>query len=95
MKRIIYGIATLSLIGWLGWYAGLGCGLGNAQDIQTVRQPANPIGRTRWEYKSTQSWVPSMQDLNILGAKGWELAAVVTTKDHQPYYIFKRPKQGL
>jgi hypothetical protein len=44
----------------------------------------------KWKYKSAQQ--PSDEDLNSLGAEGWELVAINAAED---MFIFKRPAAPL
>ena len=52
---------------------------------------ARGYGRTTWEYKvPNASWLPEEQ-LNELGAQGWELAGM-TFDGSNTHFYFKRPK---
>ena len=42
----------------------------------------------KWEYKVVHGWLPE-EDLNKLGAEGWELVTYIYESND---YIFKRPK---
>jgi len=51
------------------------------------------MNNDRWEYHVKHSESPLTEEqLNDLGAKGWELAAAMPTGGH---YIFKRISPGL
>jgi hypothetical protein len=50
-----------------------------------------------WEYKfiprnASNEWRMSSQELNALGAEGWELAAVAAVPNEVHFY-FKRPRK--
>ena len=47
-------------------------------------------GRTMWEYRSLIS--PSDQDLNKLGAEGWEMVGFSIDQSQNRYFFFKRAK---
>ena len=69
-----------------------------------VRPPVPPMvyvyGSTTWEYKRlsrelSQEGLPTEEEMNALGAEGWELAAMVSQSD-KVYFYLKRPRnRGL
>ncbi|MDP0495446.1 MAG: hypothetical protein Q7Q73_04480 [Verrucomicrobiota bacterium JB024] len=63
--------------------------------LRAQSQPADPEQRTTYEYK--QLWFPAqpgvaglMDEMNDLGAEGWELVTVIQTSDIQCWAFFKR-----
>ncbi len=65
-------------------------------------QPAQPpmvyvYDDLRWEYKfiprnASHEWRISEQELNALGAEGWELAGIASVPNEVHFY-FKRPRK--
>jgi hypothetical protein len=52
---------------------------------------------TAWEYKrvsrdSTHEGLPTEEEMNALGAEGWELASVVSQPSQVDFYL-KRPRK--
>ena len=73
----------------------IGCGAAQLASSQRVARLVVPDARagtnpTRWEYTCSENLTAN--DLNALGAKGWELAAAAgPAYDHtQPIWCFKR-----
>lgn len=80
MKQLLVVLAVV-----LGLTAAFLVGRTVTADAQTQKAPA----KTVWEYKDGANL--SEPQLNVLGADGWELCALVQYgKDY--YYVFKRPK---
>jgi len=52
---------------------------------------ARGYGRTTWEYKCPNTGWLGQEQLNELGAQGWELAGM-TFNGNSTVYYFKRPK---
>lgn len=67
------------------------CLLGMAWSTQ------RPAPSTQWEYRLSGKLDIKQEDLNQLGAQGWELVTIdqriLNGSDYTVTYIFKRPKR--
>ncbi len=57
--------------------------------LTAVAQQAKGPKQATWEYRDGANF--TVQQLNALGAEGWELV-IATQYDKNLYYILKRPK---
>jgi hypothetical protein len=76
-QRWCVSLVVTCLVCLIGW-----TGYGQGQKSNASRQA--------WEYKEVV--VKSTDELNMLGAQGWELVTVTVMNNNTYWYYLKRPK---